>query len=504
MHNETDAEVGRVDPATSTETDNPWGVCFTTPQTDDWDPVLKATADLGVSYARITPTTWQNVEPEPGEYDWSRTDQVLGFMADHGIEPYARVGLGNPAYDDAGGIRSGTTPPFRDEETYAAWREFLPRIVERYVDEVTYWEMPNEPNVGIFWQPEPDAVELARYVREAEELIEDVTPDAKLVGGVLAGLDVSYTREFLAAGGAKHIDVFCYHAYQTLPEAYLGRLNVRAKADIGGIELDLDRDRLRDLRFESALDDLEGVLRKRGFDGPLWQGETGYPSTEDTIHWRGEGPWGERIQAKFALRRLLTDWFAGAEMSAYFPIIEFSTERGSWGFHEGKNTKGLLVLENLRRKPAFDAIQHLCTVLDRVSRSDAAPPTVAVRDLGSLGGFEGMTGEHQVMPPVMDETDNRHGGLDDADVRAEAFRSASDRPAAVYWVPQTMQEREQAGTADLRMPAAPANPLLVDLVDGVVLDPGQPEEDGDATVFEEVPLTDYPLALVASEDVPLA
>jgi len=53
------------------------------------------------------------------------------------------------------------------------------------------------------------------------------------------------------------------------------------------------------------------------------------------------------------------------------------------------------------------------------------------------------------------------------------------------------------------VPEPPADPLLVDLVDGVVLDPGAPEKAGDAAVFEELPLTDYPLALVASEDVSL-
>jgi hypothetical protein len=65
----------------------------------------------------------------------------------------------------------------------------------------------------------------------------------------------------------------------------------------------------------------------------LWQGECGYPSGDNSGGWQGRGPWGERIQAKWVLRRLLTDFGLGLEVTNAFVLREFEQENRP-------NTKG--------------------------------------------------------------------------------------------------------------------------------------------------------------------
>jgi hypothetical protein len=471
--------MGRIRPRHASEiTGSPWGVNFSSPQVEDWTPVLKRTAELGVKWARVS-AGWGAVEAEKGIYDWSRPDQVIDFFTGNGVEPYVNIGLSNPVY--LGATRG--VPPTRDASALAAWKAFLQAAAGRYRDRVTYWEMANEPNIPIFWQPEPDAVEYAQFVIEGAQVLKTVDPACKICAGVTAGIPMDYIREFLAAGTVPYIDVFVYHAYRTVPEGYNNRLVVRAQTDVNQVKLILDKRDVQSLDFLCEFQELERLLRKRGFDGPIWQGETGYPSSEDTIHWRGDGPWGPTIQAKFVLRRLLVDWFAGAEMSSYFLMLEFSSRLNqnlAWGFHPmGKNTKGLLVLEDLAPKPAYFALQRLCSALAQVRRAEQAAYRVRVIESGSLPE-----------------------SVSAADLLAWTYAYPSGNLAFVYWLPKGMSERIQPGVIDLKVALDWQEPVLVDLIADAVYPLSRASSEG-WSIFEALPLTDYPLIVAEKSDLDL-
>jgi hypothetical protein len=471
--------IGQIRPRLSGEiAHSPWGVNFSSPQVEDWMPVLRRTVELGVKWARVH-ASWGRVETEKGCYDWTQPDRVIDFLTANGVEPYVNIGLSNPVY--LGATRG--IPPMRDPEAFEAWKVYLKAAAERYVDRVTYWEMANEPNIRIFWQPEPDAVEYAQFVIEGAKVLKSVDPDCMICAGVTAGIPLDYIREFLAAGTVPYLNVFVYHAYRTVPEGYRNRLVVRAQTDLDQVKLILNKREIQHLDFFKEYQDLERLLRKRGFQGPIWQGETGYPSSENTIHWRGDGPWGETIQAKFVLRRLLIDWLAGAEMSSYFLMVEFSSHLNrdlAWGFHPmGKNTKGLLVLEDLSPKPAYYALQRLCSVLAEVRRAEQAEHEFEVHDRGSLPS-----------------------SLIADDVLAYTFAFPSGNAGFVYWVPKGMSEHFQPGVATVAVALELRDPVLVDLVGDAVYPLSASRQDGRSS-FEHLPLADYPLILAEKGDIPL-
>lgn len=457
---------------------SPWGVNFASPQVEDWTPVMERTVELGVKWVR-THASWGGVETARGVYDWSQPDQTIDFFTRHGVEPYVNIGLSNPLY--LGSTRG--IPPQRDPEALAAWKVYLRAAAERYRDRVTYWEMANEPNIGIFWQPEPDAVEYAQFVIEGSKILKAVNPDCKICGGVTAGIPMDYIREFLAAGTVPYFDVFVYHAYRTVPEGYGSQLTVRAQTDVNQVKLTLDKRQIQGLDFLSEYAELEKWLRKRGFQGPLWQGETGYPSSENTIHWRGDGPWGPAIQAKFVLRRLLIDWLAGAEMSSYFLMLEFSSYLNrdlAWGFHAmGKNTKGLLVLEDLSPKPAYFTLQRLCSALAEVQRCEQAAYRIQIQERGSLPA-----------------------GTAANDLLAWTYAYPSGNRAFVYWLPKGMSEQIEPGALDLSVALEWDEPVLVDLIADAIY-PLAPSSENGWTVLEGLPLTDYPLIVAEKSDLPL-
>src|SRR3954452_1990310 len=61
-------------------------VAETTGHVDRWQADLELLAACGVTRLR-DPVRWHRVERRRGQYDWSETDEILGWMVDHGMRP---------------------------------------------------------------------------------------------------------------------------------------------------------------------------------------------------------------------------------------------------------------------------------------------------------------------------------------------------------------------------------------------------------------------------------
>jgi hypothetical protein len=125
------------------------------------------------------------------------------------------------------------------------------RIVERFKDDVRYWEPRNEPNFGMsgaqFAQRE--AKPFYDAVKSVDPALQVLGPGTVTIGPGSHGLP--WIDEFLGAGGAKCIDAFSFHAYN----------------NVNG-DLTLAR---------QSMDALQKILEKHGIgDIEKWQTEQGY------------------------------------------------------------------------------------------------------------------------------------------------------------------------------------------------------------------------------------
>ena len=152
-----------------------------------WREDLLLLRDCGVRRLRY-PVRWHRVEAEAGSYDWSLTDQVLGFMADEGLEPIVDLvhhtsyprwlegGLGDPGFG-------------------AAYLRYCEAFARRY-GSVSEYTLFNEPFATLFlaghqgiWPPYGRGIEqfvaLVRNVlpalAEACGMYRDLLPEARHV-----------------------------------------------------------------------------------------------------------------------------------------------------------------------------------------------------------------------------------------------------------------------------------------------------------------------------------
>jgi hypothetical protein len=160
---------------------------------------LQALRATGATVAR-SDTFWQVAEMQPPvngthRYDWTYDDSVASTLA------LARLRW-QPIIDYAawwaansnGGWNPGVAPGYTGD--YAAYAgafaarygpggRFWSDHPQLPPEPVTVFEIWNEPDLGMFWGPQPDLVEYATMFLQARATIRSVVPGAKVVIGGL-------------------------------------------------------------------------------------------------------------------------------------------------------------------------------------------------------------------------------------------------------------------------------------------------------------------------------
>lgn len=194
---------------------------------DDVAADLDLMAGTGARWLRAG-IGWGAIEATQGTYDWTGTDRVVRGALDRGLSVVAVVGTA-PGWDAAPGCRGGECAP-RDPAPYA---DFLRVAVARYAPlGVHHWEIWNEPNHVVFWEPRPDPVAYTDLLRRASVAIHALDPGAVVMTGGLApapdaGAEIApltFLRRVYEQGGGPYLDAVAHHPYQypnrpTSPEA---------------------------------------------------------------------------------------------------------------------------------------------------------------------------------------------------------------------------------------------------------------------------------------------
>ncbi|MDQ6725413.1 MAG: family 1 glycosylhydrolase [Actinomycetota bacterium] len=162
-------------------------VAETTGHVARWRDDLRLLASCGVSRLRY-PIRWHRIEQERGRFDWSHTDEVLGWMHDHGMRPIPDLlhHTSHPRW---------LTRGFADRRFASSYLRYVEAFALRYpwIEEYT---LLNEPfttfllcgQEGI-WPPHLRGLKgfltLARNVMpalsEASRAFGDLLPDARHV-----------------------------------------------------------------------------------------------------------------------------------------------------------------------------------------------------------------------------------------------------------------------------------------------------------------------------------
>jgi polysaccharide biosynthesis protein PslG len=396
-------------------------------------------AALGVKWARCQ-TGWARTERRRGEYDFAWLDGVVDSLLKIGVQPWFNFGYGNKLYTPEAATEYAVGfVPLYTADARAAWVKYTQTIAERYRARVRHWEIWNEPNIPNFWQPtKPNPADYVELVKLTAPEIRRRVPNAVIIGGSLASMPIDYLEQCLEAGLAEHVDKISYHPYRPVPEA----------------------------NYESEVRAFRSLIARYKPGLELWQSENGSPSANGGCCALANFDWDETRQAKWLLRRILTDLSLRIELTSYFHTVDLVNYTSRDQASTMTNYKGVLRGTAYTPKPSYFAYQHLCSLFDAETR--AADLIV------------------------------RSAGVQDEQVFTAGFvrRGA---PLFARWMPSSLQQDKPMRRGHVELwsgkSAKMTEPVLVDLLSGQMYKPGKANFSDGWWKIEGLPLTDYPLVV---------
>jgi len=269
-------------------------------------------ADAGVESVR-SGLNWSSVQPQPGEFNWTVPDGMVGRLAANGIG-FLPVLASAPGWISP----QNTVPPLENSEAEDRWTAFLTAAVERYGPggafwqpssnggpspfhalcqcdadpmPITYWQVWNEPSLSHYFTVSSPVESYAKLLQISHDAITSQDPHAQIV---LAGVP-----GFARKGGLT--------AWQFLDDLF------RIPGTNGDFDVAALHPYARDvdqLKFE--LDKVQGVMKENGdVAKPLWITELGWGSDPPDRFGLNQGIQGQEqllTQAFSLLLRERTTW----------------------------------------------------------------------------------------------------------------------------------------------------------------------------------------------------
>jgi polysaccharide biosynthesis protein PslG len=182
---------------------------------------------MGVTSVRLE-ANWNGGQPTgPGSFDWAPLDLVISSINQVGLSADLVID-GCPSWAAVSGAQGDMYAQPASSAAFATWAG---AVAARYGPKgVKYFEIWNEPNLAIFWQPAPDPAAYTADLKAAYTAIKAADPSAFVLSG---GLGIAaddgtnydprtFLQDMYADGAQGSFDGLGYHpySYPDSPDTY--------------------------------------------------------------------------------------------------------------------------------------------------------------------------------------------------------------------------------------------------------------------------------------------
>ncbi len=162
---------------------------------------------------------WQDVEPNPGQFDFQADDALIASTRANQLNVLAIL-----AYSTTWSTSAPSDPPGNlthfPPRAVTDWAHYVAAVMTRYKNDVHYWEVWNEPDLAEFWNGTP--AQCAALLAVTSSTIMQIDPTATVVlgGQAVQHLPGHPAGEFLTQilpdadhPAASNFDIAAFHYY---------------------------------------------------------------------------------------------------------------------------------------------------------------------------------------------------------------------------------------------------------------------------------------------------
>ena len=152
---------------------------------------------------------WPGMEPVKGKIDFTKADNEFnGVDAKEKLFPLPILGYTAPW---ASRVPGKIDYPPRD---LADWENWVHACADHFQGKISFWEVGNEPNIEFF---QGSMTDYANLLKTASVAVKRGDPNARVLFGGTAGVDLEFVRHAYEVGCGPYFDVMSVHPYQWDP-----------------------------------------------------------------------------------------------------------------------------------------------------------------------------------------------------------------------------------------------------------------------------------------------
>lgn len=194
------------------DSDSPFGVLDFVAWDHDWnghhyggDKVERAAAlmqEAGVGFVRMD-FLWSDIEPEKGRFDFARYDRIVDTLRAHDIRILGLLHYNVP----------WASKHWNDAPDPALYTRYAAETVKHFKDRVKYWEIWNEPDYAVYWQPQDDMKSYTELLKKVYPALKAADPTCAVVLGGLSQSPSIQLKRIYHDGGKEFFDVVNLHPF---------------------------------------------------------------------------------------------------------------------------------------------------------------------------------------------------------------------------------------------------------------------------------------------------
>jgi len=214
MGGKEEARMGRED---NTGEDSPFGVLaflhwdhawnnykYSTKR--DLEKAVELMKKAGISWVRMD-FLWGDIEPHQGHFDFSKYDRIVDIAAESNIKILGILDYSAPWASSHNGLWN-YAPKY-----YNQFVSFSVKVIERYKGRVNHWEIWNEPDSGVYWNPQDCLQSYTQLLKEVYIAAKKADPECKILnGGFAKGL--SSVNHLYDNGAKDYFDIMNIHIFE--------------------------------------------------------------------------------------------------------------------------------------------------------------------------------------------------------------------------------------------------------------------------------------------------